>query len=123
VRIIAALVLVACGAGGAQALAADAGEAHPGAAAYSARCAQCHDNAVYKAPAKSFLQFMAPDAIYSALADGIMQTQAAGLTDEKHRVADYLVTPRLPVPRRWPRCCVRGQWTRTSSPPPLWLRR
>ena len=90
-RILAVLLVVGCVSGGAQALAADTGAARPGAAAYGARCAQCHDNAVYKAPAKSFLQLMAPDAIYAALADGIMQTQAAGLSDaEKHQLADYL---------------------------------
>lgn len=66
-------------------------ESLPGAITYHARCAQCHDRAVYKAPAKSFLQFMAPDAIYSALAAGVMQVQAAQLTEaEKHAVANYL---------------------------------
>jgi polyvinyl alcohol dehydrogenase (cytochrome) len=90
-KIVAALLAMASVTGGVQALAAEAGETHPGAALYAAKCAQCHDNAAYKAPAKSFLQFMAPEAIYSSLADGIMLSQAAGLTqEEKRQVADYL---------------------------------
>jgi polyvinyl alcohol dehydrogenase (cytochrome) len=66
-------------------------ETMPGASAYRGTCAQCHDHAVYKAPARSFLQMMSPDAIYAALTTGVMQTQAAALTkDEKREVADYL---------------------------------
>jgi polyvinyl alcohol dehydrogenase (cytochrome) len=87
----AALLVAACVGGGAQALAGDNDTTHAGAAAYGARCAQCHDAAIYKAPARSFLQMMAPDAIYAALADGVMQTQAAGLTaEQKRQIADYL---------------------------------
>ena len=122
-KIIAALFLVAGVTGGAQALAADAAAAHPGAATYGARCAQCHDNAVYKAPAKSFLQFMAPDAIYAALADGIMQTQAAGLTDEqKHQVADYLGDAALAgvVPLAAPSCAAEQRMPDRGSPPRLY---
>ena len=90
-RIAETLVLIAGLAGAALALAADERESLPGAAIYRARCAECHDKAVYKAPAKSFLQFMAPDTIFSALSAGIMQTQAAALSDaQKHQVADYL---------------------------------
>lgn len=71
-------------------------ETLPGAAPYHAICAQCHDHAVYKAPAKSFLQLMSPTAIYAALTTGVMQTQAAALTNEqKHQVADYLADADL----------------------------
>ena len=66
-------------------------DAHPGATVYSERCAECHEGGVPKAPHKMFLQMMAPDAIYTAMTDGIMQTQSAMLDDaEKRRVAEYL---------------------------------
>jgi polyvinyl alcohol dehydrogenase (cytochrome) len=123
VKIIAALFLIAGVAGAAQALAADAGVARPGAAAYGARCAQCHDNAVYKAPAKSFLQLMAPDAIYSALSDGVMQTQATGLTDEeKRQVADYLGDATLAgaAPVAAPLCAADHRTPDVGSPPRLY---
>ena len=66
-------------------------ETMPGAGVYHVVCAQCHDKAVFKAPAKSFLNMMSPDAIYSALTAGQMREQASKLTDEqKHEVAEYV---------------------------------
>ena len=66
-------------------------ESMPGAAVYQVVCAQCHDKAVFKAPARSFLNLMAPDTIYAALTSGQMREQAAKLTDEqKHAVAEYV---------------------------------
>jgi polyvinyl alcohol dehydrogenase (cytochrome) len=101
-------------------LAAEADTPHPGAAVYGARCAQCHDNAVYKAPAKSFLQFMAPDAIYAALAEGVMHTQAGALSDaEMHQVADYLGDPALagPPPAPAPQCAAADSALDLGAPP------
>lgn len=63
----------------------------PGAAIYQSRCAMCHEGGVPKAPAKLFLQMMATDAIHGALTVGVMQAQAAGLSDaDKVAVAEYL---------------------------------
>jgi AcrR family transcriptional regulator len=47
------------------------------AGAYHSVCAQCHDRAVFRAPAKSFLDLMARDAIYAALSAGPMKKRAA----------------------------------------------
>jgi polyvinyl alcohol dehydrogenase (cytochrome) len=79
-----------------------------GAPLYAAYCAKCHDGLIYKAPAKTFLQMMAPDAIYAALTSGVMKTQAAALSlaDRQH-VAEYLagqpLTAAVPVASP-PRC-------------------
>ena len=69
---------------------------HPGQGAYTRHCAQCHEGGVAKAPHKMFLQMMAPDAIYSAMTDGIMQAQSEMLDDEEKRnVAEYLAGTSL----------------------------
>jgi len=141
VRITAALIVVACVAGGAGALAADEvatadrpaapatapaaeRESGPGALAYRAKCAQCHDRAVYKAPAKSFLQLMAPDAVYAALSGGLMDTQAAGLTDQQRRqVADYLGDATLAGVNEAPAaplCAAGNRVPDLGSPPRLY---
>ncbi|HEX6570846.1 MAG TPA: PQQ-binding-like beta-propeller repeat protein [Steroidobacteraceae bacterium] len=83
-------------------------ESTPGAVAYRAHCAQCHDRQVAKAPAKTFLQLMAPDAILGAMTHGVMQEQAKMLpADQKQRVAEYLAAITLAeykAPRPAPRC-------------------
>ena len=83
-------------------------EQTPGAAAYRQYCAQCHDRQVAKAPAKTFLQLMAPDAILGALAGGVMQEQARALTAaQKQQVAEYLAGVTLAeyrAPPPPPRC-------------------
>jgi len=79
----------------------------PGAAVYKARCAQCHEGQVPKAPSSTFVQFMRPEAIYAALTTGVMQTQAAGLSDDDRRhVAEYLSGIKFGAPRPpdAPRC-------------------
>ncbi|MEO1247077.1 MAG: PQQ-binding-like beta-propeller repeat protein [Pseudomonadota bacterium] len=75
---------------------AAADEYRLGEQVYLERCAQCHEGGVAKAPHKMFLEMMAPDAIHSAMADGIMQAQAAGLKDhERIAVAEYLAKTKL----------------------------
>lgn len=71
-------------------------ESTPGAVTYKARCAMCHEGQVPKAPNKTFVGLMPPDAIYEALTVGIMQTQSAGLTaQQKQEVAEYLTGAKL----------------------------
>ncbi|MCE3286311.1 MAG: dehydrogenase, partial [Steroidobacteraceae bacterium] len=83
-------------------------EQMPGAVAYRQYCAQCHDRQVAKAPAKTFLQLMAPDAILGALTHGVMQEQAKVLSaDQKQQVAEYLSGVTLAdyrAPPTPPRC-------------------
>jgi polyvinyl alcohol dehydrogenase (cytochrome) len=66
-------------------------ESLPGAAIYHGRCQFCHEGQASKAPSRTFLEMMAPESIYRAVSVGIMQRQAAGLTDaDKRHVAEYL---------------------------------
>ncbi len=67
------------------------GEAHPGARIYQDHCAQCHSQAVARAPHKSFLEMLNPKLILTALEEGIMQQQASHLSlEEKKQVAEFL---------------------------------
>jgi polyvinyl alcohol dehydrogenase (cytochrome) len=65
-----------------------------GAALYQQHCASCHDNpdpATSRAPIKGFIAMRGPDAIYSALTDGVMKPMAAGLKPaELDAIAFYL---------------------------------
>jgi quinoprotein glucose dehydrogenase len=78
--------VVAGGNVGAQSVLAPKG----GAAIFKARCAQCHDPAIERAPALAQLNRMSREQIFGAL-HGIMAPMAAGMTeDEKQQVATYL---------------------------------
>ena len=78
----------------------------PGHAIYQQTCAACHDKGVARAPNPRMLQFLTTGSIYRALTRGVMQTQAAALTDlQKQQVAEYIthqkfvateVEPKLP---------------------------
>ncbi len=80
----------------------------PGEANYLSACAQCHEGKVPKAPHKMFLQMMAPDAILAAMNEGIMQSQAAALSEQQRiEVAEYLAGQTLADARlapQPPRC-------------------
>jgi hypothetical protein len=52
-------------------------ETHPGVELFNDNCLGCHSGAVPKAPAVLWLEMMAPDAILSAMDDGLMKQQAA----------------------------------------------
>ena len=110
---------------GASAEAIAARELTPGATVYHVVCAQCHDKAVFKAPAKSFLVMMAPDTIYHSLqAGGLMAQQAAALTDEqKRQVADYVGDATLAAALRAqqpPMCAKNNRALDLKSPPRLY---
>ena len=63
----------------------------PGAAIYHERCQHCHEGQAPKAPSRTFVEMMTPESIRRALTVGIMQQQAAGLSDlDKTHVAEYL---------------------------------
>jgi polyvinyl alcohol dehydrogenase (cytochrome) len=81
-------------------------EKMPGAAVYHRVCEQCHDGLAPKAPARTFLEMMTPEAIDRALTVGIMRSEAAGLSVRaKREVAEYLsglpvgTHPLPPAPR------------------------
>jgi len=63
-----------------------------GISAFERECTKCHGNpAVERAPSPAAIRQMPPERIYAALTTGIMQTQAAKLSDEqKRRLAEYM---------------------------------
>lgn len=69
---------------------------HPGEAPYQRVCAACHDQAVYKAPSRTFLAMLGPVNVHQAMTEGLMQEQAASLSDDERRaVAEYLTGQTL----------------------------
>ena len=63
----------------------------PGAGLYLRHCASCHAGQVYKAPHTSWLEMMSARTLYKALSEGIMQTQAAALSEEDRiHIIEYL---------------------------------
>ena len=52
---------------------------HPGEALYTANCAACHDQVMYKAPSRLFVGFMGAENILNAMNDGIMAEQASNI--------------------------------------------
>lgn len=63
---------------------------------YERHCASCHDGGVSKAPQMSLLGIMAPDSILRAMQSGVMQTQAAAMSDAEKRVlAEHLAGQTL----------------------------
>ena len=63
-----------------------------GISAFERECSKCHGNAaVERAPTPAAIRQMPPERIYAALTTGVMQTQAANLSDEqKRRLAEYM---------------------------------
>lgn len=66
---------------------------HPGQAVYDKACAACHNNPeATKSPALDTMKRMRYQAIWYALTEGKMQTQAAALSpDEKTALVEFLV--------------------------------
>jgi len=86
-----ALLMASCSETEPTAPAADPEEAHPGQAIYEDTCATCHDDVMPRTPHKALLTRMTADSVYNALTVGMMQENAADLSDEeKVSVAEYL---------------------------------
>ena len=56
-------------------------DALPGKQLYIENCAGCHEAQVYKAPHTTWLELMSPPVLYRSITEGIMQSQAAHLSD------------------------------------------
>lgn len=64
-----------------------------GAALWKARCAGCHEsaNAQLRMPKREEVAARTPENVYNAMANGAMQTQAAGLSEDEGRaIATYI---------------------------------
>ena len=70
---------------------ADAAAPLDGNAIYKEHCSMCHEGQVPKAPHSVTFQMLGPQAIYTALTDGVMKAQGSSLTDAQRRsVAETL---------------------------------
>ncbi len=96
-------------------------EQMPGAALYKDNCAACHQGAVYKAPHRTWLEMMTPGMLYTAMTDGMMQTQAAHLNPQERRdIAEYLTRQKLDLTAKEPeppRCTGKAAAFDLSRPP------
>lgn len=74
----------------------DAPSSTDGRALYEAHCESCHGGGVSKAPQMSLLEIMSPQSILRAMQSGVMQTQAAGMSEAEQRVlAEHLAGQSL----------------------------
>jgi polyvinyl alcohol dehydrogenase (cytochrome) len=65
---------------------------------YQQHCQECHGGGVSKAPQLSLLQIMSASSILRAMEHGVMQTQAAAMSDKERRtLAEYLTNQPLTV--------------------------
>lgn len=95
-------------------------ETHPGKALFEDNCAMCHMGTVPKAPARVWLEMMAPDMLLSAMQGGIMAEQASGLSKaEQQQITEYLTrTPMAEWQHAAPPAKCTGEATRFTGPPP-----
>ncbi|MEQ8861570.1 MAG: PQQ-binding-like beta-propeller repeat protein [Pseudomonadales bacterium] len=67
-----------------------------GAALYQTHCAQCHDEAFYKAPSRVLLRGLTPDSVLRAMTDGRMRAQASAIDPSgRMAIAEYVTGRRL----------------------------
>ena len=78
-------------------------DALPGKQLYIENCAGCHEAQVYKAPHTTWLELMSPKVLYRSITEGIMQSQAAHLSDgDKQHIVEYITQMRLGDPNAGP---------------------
>ena len=78
-------------------------DALPGKQLYIENCAGCHEAQVYKAPHTTWLELMSPQVLYRSISEGIMQSQAAHLSDaDKQHIVEYITQMRLGDPNAGP---------------------
>ena len=78
-------------------------DALPGKQLYIENCAGCHEAQVYKAPHTTWLELMSPQVLYRSITEGIMQSQAAHLSDgDKQHIVEYITQMRLGDPNAGP---------------------
>src|SRR5579871_5719844 len=98
-----------------------------GISAFERECTKCHGNAaVDRAPSPAAIRQMPPERIYAAITTGIMQSQAANLSDEqKRRLAEYmggrpLGSAALADASQMPNRCPAGAALTDPSKGPSW---
>jgi len=58
-------------------------QAQDGAALYKERCASCHDSPAGRTPSIGAIKQMTGEAVYAALTNGAMKSQASGLSTQE----------------------------------------
>ncbi len=87
-------------------------EQRPAEALYQQYCVACHSGGVPRAPHMVVFQMMGPEAILKSMQDGVMQAQAAPLTEaERRRLAEYLGGASLDSASRQPIVHCQGKAT------------
>jgi polyvinyl alcohol dehydrogenase (cytochrome) len=66
---------------------------------FKAKCAQCHEPAVGRAPTRDLLGARAPEEVYDALTIGAMRPMAEGLTEAQLYGVVRFITGKSPVPQ------------------------
>ncbi|HEX3887665.1 MAG TPA: PQQ-binding-like beta-propeller repeat protein [Phenylobacterium sp.] len=65
---------------------------------FKAKCAQCHEPAIGRAPSKEMLAGRSPEEVYDALTLGAMKPMAVGLSDAELYGVTRFITGKSPVP-------------------------
>lgn len=65
---------------------------------FKAKCAQCHEPAVGRAPSKELLAGRSPEEVYDALTIGAMKPMAQGMSDAELYGVVRFITGKSPVP-------------------------
>ena len=83
--------------------------ARRGAEIYAGVCSACHEQGLNRAPQRAMLELMTPESIDQALTDGVMKTQATGLTvADKRMIAEYIAGRTMGGHVRGPLMCKAG---------------
>ena len=98
--------------------------AQDGTAIYKERCAKCHDMPAARVPALATIKAMSGEAIYAALTNGLMKTQAEGLsTGDIFALIGYIAptggTQPAVVPIFTPTCKSQGAF-QVDAKAPQW---
>jgi polyvinyl alcohol dehydrogenase (cytochrome) len=91
-----------------------------GARLFSERCAGCHEGGVARAPNRSLLELLTPEAINAALTTGPMQQQAQGLdAPQRQAIAEYLAGRPMGASASVAvrRCAEQADWFDWRQPP------
>ncbi len=87
---------------------------------FKAKCAQCHEPAIDRAPTREQLGVRSPEEVYDALTLGAMKTMATGLSDADLYGLVRFITGKSPVPQTVsppdPNICVKHRPLQPNGP-------
>jgi polyvinyl alcohol dehydrogenase (cytochrome) len=90
-----------------------------GAEIYASVCSACHEQGLNRAPQRTMLSLMTPEAIDVALTSGVMQAQGSGLSAaDKRMIAEYLAGRPMGAGVKPPLMCKAGASPFDIAEPP-----